>query len=66
MPGRAWLQLEARPQENGRTLLVLTAFMAPKGLPGWLYWYGLHPVHCVIFSGMISEIAARAEAMAGT
>lgn len=66
MPGRAWLQLEAKPYENGRTLLVQTAFMAPKGLPGWLYWYGLYPIHGVIFSGMISEIAARAEAMAGT
>jgi hypothetical protein len=66
MPGRAWLQLEAKPYENGRTLLVQTAFMAPKGLPGLLYWYGLYPIHGVIFSGMISEIAARAEAMAGT
>jgi uncharacterized protein YbjT (DUF2867 family) len=66
MPGRAWLQLEARPQENGRTLLVQAAFMVPKGLPGLLYWFGLYPIHSVLFSGMISEIAARAEAMAGT
>jgi hypothetical protein len=34
MPGQAWLQLEARPQENGRTLLVQTAFMSPRGVAG--------------------------------
>ena len=63
VPGRAWLQLEARPQDNGRTLLVQTGFMAPKGLPGFLYWYGLYPIHSVIFGGMVSRIAGRAEAL---
>ena len=48
VPGQAWLQFGARPREDGKTLLVQTAFLAPKGLPGFLYWYGLFPFHGVI------------------
>jgi uncharacterized protein YbjT (DUF2867 family) len=64
VPGQAWLQFEARPREDGRTLLVQTAFLAPKGLPGFLYWYGLYPFHGPIFGNMIDRIADRAEARA--
>jgi uncharacterized protein YbjT (DUF2867 family) len=59
VPGRAWLQFETLPQDNG-TLLVQTAYFAPKGLPGLLYWYSLYPVHGTIFSGMIAALAAEA------
>ena len=45
LPGRAWLQFEALPRENGQTLLTQTAFLAPKGLSGLAYWYGLYPFH---------------------
>ena len=38
-----------------------TAAFIPKGLPGLLYWYGLHPVHAWIFGGLIKAIARRAE-----
>ncbi|MBR9988628.1 MAG: SDR family oxidoreductase [Gemmatimonadetes bacterium] len=61
VPGRAWLEFHAAPRDDGRTLLSQTAFFAPKGLSGWLYWYGLYPVHRVIFSGFIDAIARRAE-----
>jgi len=61
-PGRAWLQFEAQPQSDGRTVLLQTAFFAPKGLFGLLYWYLLYPIHRLIFSGMIRRIAQRAEA----
>jgi uncharacterized protein YbjT (DUF2867 family) len=60
VPGRAWLQFQAQPQPDGQTLLSQTAFFAPKGLSGWLYWYALYPVHSLIFSGMIRRIARRA------
>jgi hypothetical protein len=56
VPGRAWLQFQAQPQPDGQTLLSQTAFFAPKGLLGWLYWYGLYPIHGLIFSGMIRKI----------
>jgi len=56
VPGLAWLQFQAKPQPDGKTLLSQTAFFAPKGLLGWLYWYGLYPIHGLIFSGMIRKI----------
>lgn len=62
VPGRAWLQFEARPQTDGQTLLVQTAFFAPKGLSGLLYWYSLYPIHGPIFNSMIETLGAEAEA----
>ena len=61
VPGRAWLQFEAHPLANGDTHLVQTAFFAPKGLSGVLYWYILYPIHRVIFSGLIREIKNMVE-----
>jgi uncharacterized protein YbjT (DUF2867 family) len=61
VPGAAWLQFEARPQSEAETLLVQTAFFAPKGLWGLLYWYGLYPLHSLIFSGLIRNLARSAE-----
>jgi uncharacterized protein YbjT (DUF2867 family) len=63
LPGRAWLQFEALPYENAQTLLVQTAFFAPKGLAGLLYWYLLYPIHRMIFAGMIRNLAIRAQAL---
>ncbi len=65
VPGRAWLQFEAKPQADGRTLLVQTAFFAPKGLSGLLYWYSLYPIHGFIFQSMIENLGATARTMAG-
>lgn len=60
VPGVAWLQFKAEPMEDGTTQLIQTAFFAPKGLFGLLYWYGLYPLHGLIFSGMIRKLAERA------
>jgi uncharacterized protein YbjT (DUF2867 family) len=65
LPGKAWLQFQAAPLgdlDDGQTLLSQTAFFAPKGLPGWLYWYGLYPFHRIIFNRLIDQIAQRAVA----
>jgi len=62
VPGRAWLQFQAREQEGGRTLVSQTAYFAPRGLWGLIYWYALYPIHQVIFSGMIRRLVARANA----
>ena len=59
VPGRAWLQFRAREQEDGRTLISQTAFFAPRGLWGHVYWYALYPIHQLIFSGMIRQLATR-------
>jgi uncharacterized protein YbjT (DUF2867 family) len=59
LPGEAWLQFETVPQGTG-TILLQTAYFAPRGLAGLAYWYGLSPVHRAIFSGMIARLAAEA------
>jgi uncharacterized protein YbjT (DUF2867 family) len=60
LPGRAWLQWEALPEDGG-TRLVQTALFAPTGLLGTAYWYGLYPFHQYIFSAMVDALARRAE-----
>jgi uncharacterized protein YbjT (DUF2867 family)/uncharacterized protein YndB with AHSA1/START domain len=61
VPGEAWLEFRATELEDGGTLLRQTAFFAPRGLSGWLYWHSLYPVHRVMFSGFIDAVAERAE-----
>jgi uncharacterized protein YbjT (DUF2867 family) len=61
VPGRAWLQFEAKTLESDRTLLIQTAYFAPKGLFGLLYWYGLYPLRGLILLGLIREIKKMAE-----
>src|SRR5512145_138280 len=40
LPGKAWLEFESKPQASrGKTLLSATAYFAPHGLSGFLYWY---------------------------
>ncbi len=65
VPGEAWLQFEAQPLPEGQTRLVQTILMAPKGLFGLLYWYGLYPFHGLIFRNLIDAIAQRSEAAHG-
>jgi uncharacterized protein YndB with AHSA1/START domain len=65
LPGRAWLQFEASPRGDGQTLLTQTAYLAPKGLSGLVYWYGLYPFHGAIFGNMARAIGERAVARAG-
>jgi hypothetical protein len=59
-PGRAWLQYEIEASGPRRTKLIQTAFFAPKGLFGLLYWYLLWPAHGFIFSRLISKLAKGA------
>jgi uncharacterized protein YbjT (DUF2867 family) len=61
VPGKAWLEFQAIKQDTETTKLVQTAYFAPKGLFGLLYWYGLYPLHSLIFSGMINELAKQIE-----
>lgn len=61
MPGRGWLQFEANPGQAGQTELVQTAYFASRGLLGLLYWYGIYPLHGLIFARMIEAIAQQAE-----
>lgn len=60
VPGGAWLEFQAIPQADGKTLLTQNAYFAPRGLFGYLYWYAMWPFHRFIFDGMIRAVAARA------
>ncbi len=64
LPGQAWLRFTVAPHQEG-ALLRQTAFYAPKGLLGLVYWYAIYPFHKLIFSGMIRGIADRAESRTG-
>lgn len=61
LPGHGWLQFETKKRDDGFTDLVQTAFFAPKGLWGLIYWYAIYPLHGLIFSKMIDAIVADAE-----
>lgn len=61
VPGRAWLQFEVESDSADRSRLVQTAYFAPKGLGGLLYWYLLYPLHVLIFAQMPRRIAQLAE-----
>ena len=58
VPGRAWLQFEVERTETG-SRITQTAIFDPLGLGGLLYWYGLYPVHWLIFRGMLHGIVRQ-------
>jgi uncharacterized protein YbjT (DUF2867 family) len=58
MPGRAWLEFEVTP--DGETSLIRqTAVFEPAGLAGLAYWYGVYPLHALVFSGMLRGLRER-------
>lgn len=59
LPGRAWLEFEVTPHNGGSTIRQ-TAEFDPVGLFGLLYWYGLYPLHELVFWGMLRGIATAA------
>jgi uncharacterized protein YbjT (DUF2867 family) len=64
VPGKAWLQFESAPQGDGRTLFSETAYFAPRGFWGFVYWYAMWPFHALLFDGLIRQLAARAKMLA--
>ena len=60
LPGRAWLEFEVQPDGNGARLRQ-TATFDPLGLLGLAYWYGVWPLHQLVFAGMLRGIAKSAE-----
>ena len=61
LPGKAWLELQIAPTEEGGTLYEQRAVFFPKGLGGRLYWWAVLPFHAFIFPGMAKRIAQTAE-----
>jgi uncharacterized protein YbjT (DUF2867 family) len=61
-PGSGWMEWRIMPNGGG-TLLSQTAFFAPKGAWGFVYWYFLLPVHRVAFKYLFRAIARNAVAL---
>lgn len=62
VPGRAWLEFDVdADDETGKTEIRQTAIFDPHGLFGLFYWYGLYPLHQLVFGGMLRNIAKAAE-----
>lgn len=61
LPGRGWLEFRVEPHGEESALLSQAAYFQPTGLLGVAYWYGLYPIHRLIFSGMLAAIVRRAE-----
>jgi uncharacterized protein YbjT (DUF2867 family) len=60
LPGRAWLEFEVSPDGTG-TLIRQTATFDPLGVRGLAYWYGVWPLHQLVFAGMLRNLARAAE-----
>lgn len=61
LPGRAWLQFEVTGTAEGAEIRQ-TAVFDPLGLLGLAYWYGIWPLHALVFRGMLRGIARAAGA----
>jgi lipocalin/ligand-binding SRPBCC domain-containing protein len=65
LPGRGWLEFRVAPLGDGkRSLIRQTATFDPRGPAGRLYWYGVLPVHALIFRGLLRRIARHAVPLA--
>ncbi|MBE27808.1 MAG: NAD(P)-dependent oxidoreductase [Euryarchaeota archaeon] len=60
LPGKAWLEYEISGSDS-EVILLQKAYFMPTGLFGLLYWYGLYPLHKVIFSGLVNKIKNKSE-----
>jgi hypothetical protein len=60
LPGSAALEFELKPEDDGRTRIVVTGYFHPAGAPGLVYWHALAPAHALIFDGLAKAIAERA------
>jgi uncharacterized protein YbjT (DUF2867 family) len=59
LPGRAWLEFEVTPDGDGAKIRQ-TAIFDPVGLAGLAYWYGIFPLHELVFARMLRGIAQAA------
>jgi uncharacterized protein YbjT (DUF2867 family) len=59
LPGRAWLEFEIEGLEDGGSRIRQTAVFDPSGLAGLLYWYGIWPLHALVFRGLLKQLVRR-------
>ncbi|MDI6097803.1 SDR family oxidoreductase [Actinoplanes sp. NEAU-A12] len=61
VPGRAWLEMRAETDGDGRSVYRQRAVFLPRGLAGHLYWAAVLPFHGIVFNGMARNITRTAE-----
>lgn len=59
--GSAWTAFDVRPMGERRSLLTLSAYFAPHGFWGVLYWYVLAPIRSMALRRLTRRIARLAE-----
>lgn len=60
LPGVALLRIDVEPLGE-RSRLTVTARFKPRGLFGIGYWFGVLPLHCIVFRGMLRGLRRAAE-----
>jgi uncharacterized protein YbjT (DUF2867 family) len=65
-PGQGWMEWRVDSDDRSelveeRCVLTQTAFFAPRGSSGFLYWYLLNPIHRFVFHGLIQAIKHQCE-----
>jgi hypothetical protein len=55
--GEEWIEWQVARDSGNITRLSQTVFFCPRGLPGFLYWYLLYPLHAFNFRHSIKSIA---------
>ena len=60
VPGDGWMEWKVTALESG-CLLEQTIFFAPRGLPGFLYWYLNNPIHRLVFDRLAQALVRSAE-----
>ncbi|MEU4241940.1 SDR family oxidoreductase [Actinoplanes sp. NPDC026619] len=61
VPGRAWLEMTATEDGDGRSVYRQRAVFLPRGLAGHAYWASVLPFHGIVFKGMARNIGLGAE-----
>ncbi len=60
-PGEGWMEWRVDLASGNCSVLTQTAFFAPRGLPGFLYWALLGPLHRFVFRGLIQAVRQHSE-----
>lgn len=60
VPGDAWLEWSITTGPHGRTTVCQLARFHPRGMAGRLYWWGLFPIHAVIWRRLAERLAQAA------
>ncbi|MDQ2692748.1 MAG: SDR family oxidoreductase [Chloroflexota bacterium] len=58
--GEKWVEWRVHPAANV-TFISQTVYFCPRGLPGFLYWYLMYPLHWMKFRGLAKRIVEYAQ-----